>query len=102
MIPRASRCNVLAPADAGGMCGSAALARPGPPRPAPSLSLAPKVAQLLTSREVAGRLAVSVSMVRKLARRGELKAVYIGRLPRFDEGDVAAYLERRCARSAGR
>jgi excisionase family DNA binding protein len=57
---------------------------------------------LLTPREVAKKLRVSPSMVRKLSALGELPALYIGRLPRFAEGDVAAYLERQRKRGVGR
>lgn len=53
--------------------------------------------RLLTPREVADMLRVSPSMVRALTRRGELAAVYIGRLPRYSADAVATYL----ARAAG-
>lgn len=69
-----------------------------------SLSLAARTSagsasRLLTPRDVADRLAVSVSMVRKLAMLGELPPVYIGRLPRFEEADVLVYLDRQRARA---
>jgi len=55
---------------------------------------------LLAPTEVAARMAVSRGMVYKLVRTGELAAVYIGRLPRIAEADLAAFLERQ--RGAGR
>jgi excisionase family DNA binding protein len=58
--------------------------------------------RLLTPREVADMLRVSTSMVRSLTRRGDLAAVYVGRLPRYHEADVAAYLEHQRARGARR
>jgi excisionase family DNA binding protein len=44
---------------------------------------------------VAERLAVSRSMVYKLARTGELPAVYVGRLPRFAEADILEFIATR-------
>jgi excisionase family DNA binding protein len=49
---------------------------------------------LLAPKEVARRLGVSVSMVYKLLRIGELRPIYIGRLPRIAETDLDAYLGR--------
>jgi excisionase family DNA binding protein len=43
---------------------------------------------LLTPPQVAERLAVSVSMVRKLTREGRLRALYIGRCLRFEAAAV--------------
>lgn len=54
----------------------------------------PAPTRLATPREVAELLRCSPSMIRLLNRRGELPAVYVGRLPRFHPDDVAAYLER--------
>jgi excisionase family DNA binding protein len=47
---------------------------------------------LLTTRQVAASLAISTSMVRKLVGRGDLHALFIGRLPRFEPGEVRRYL----------
>jgi excisionase family DNA binding protein len=71
-----------------------------PPRG--TLSVADAMGRLRTPREVADMLRVSPSMVRALTRRGDLAAVYIGRLPRYHEGDVAAYLEHQRSRGIGR
>jgi excisionase family DNA binding protein len=49
---------------------------------------------LFTTREVADLLRVSPSMIRALNRRGELSAIYVGRLPRYGAADVRAYLDR--------
>ena len=46
----------------------------------------------LTPGDVAERLKVSRSMVYALIRRGDLAAIYIGRLPRVAEGALAEYL----------
>lgn len=59
-----------------------------------SRSGAPASTCLLTPDEVGQRLSVSRSMVYKLVRVGELPAVYVGRLPRIAETDLAAYIER--------
>ncbi len=50
---------------------------------------------LLSPDQVAERLAVSRSMVYKLARTGELPAVYVGRLPRFAEADILEFIATR-------
>jgi excisionase family DNA binding protein len=54
--------------------------------------------RLLTPEDVARRLAVSRSMIYTLIRRGELAAVYIGRLPRVTEAALADYLATASAR----
>lgn len=57
--------------------------------------LSPPVArQLLTPKEIARQLRCSYSMVLALIRRGELRAVYIGRLPRVRETDLTEYIDR--------
>jgi excisionase family DNA binding protein len=48
--------------------------------------------RLLTPDDVAKRLSVSRSMIYTLVRRGDLRALRIGRLPRVTETDLAAYL----------
>ena len=48
--------------------------------------------RLLTPKEVGERLAVSVSMVYKLLRIGDLPAIRVGRLPRIAEDDLRAYV----------
>ena len=47
---------------------------------------------LLTPPEVAKRLTVSQSVVRRLARSGELPSLKIGGSRRFDPADVDAYV----------
>ncbi len=47
---------------------------------------------LLTPDDVAKRLAVSRSMAYTLIKRGELRALYVGRLPRITESAFAEYL----------
>jgi excisionase family DNA binding protein len=58
--------------------------------------------RLLKPGEVADILRVSVSTVRKLTRRGDLPPVYIGRIPRYHEVDVTAYLDHQRAHPGGR
>jgi excisionase family DNA binding protein len=58
--------------------------------------------RLMTTREVADLLRVSPSMIRALVRRGELSAIYVGRLPRYGAADVRAYLTRARARGGTR
>jgi excisionase family DNA binding protein len=65
-------------------------------------SPAPALDRLHTPREVADILRVSTSMVRALTKRGDLAAVYVGRLPRYHHADVLAYLEHRRALGGGR
>ena len=48
---------------------------------------------LMTPKQVAQRLAVSVSMVRKLTLIGKLSAIYVGRLPRYEQAAVETFLE---------
>lgn len=60
--------------------------------------MADSTGPLLTPDDIAKRLAVSRSMAYTLIKRGELPALYIGRLPRVTEGELAAYLERARAR----
>ena len=49
--------------------------------------------QLLTLDQVAAKLQVSMSTVRRLLDRGELKAVRIGRSLRVRPVDLAAYID---------
>lgn len=49
--------------------------------------------QLLTLQQVADRLQVSMSTVRRLVDAGKLKAVRIGRNLRVRPEDLAAYIE---------
>jgi excisionase family DNA binding protein len=63
------------------------------------------VDRLLTPDEVGKRLTVSRSMIYTLIKRGELRALYVGRLPRITEAALAAYLataESRITTPAGR
>lgn len=60
---------------------------PRDPRPLPA---AP---QLLDLRAVAARLMVSPRTVRRFAASGELRYLRVGRLLRFTEGDVSAFIE---------
>jgi excisionase family DNA binding protein len=48
---------------------------------------------LLTPKYVAEHLQCSYSMVLALIRRGDLRAVYVGRLPRIRDVDLAAFIE---------
>jgi excisionase family DNA binding protein len=48
------------------------------------------VTDLLTPSDVAERLKVSTKTVRRLTAAGELRATYLGRLPRYTERDVEA------------
>jgi excisionase family DNA binding protein len=55
----------------------------------------------LADKQVAVRLGISASMVRKLRCTGQLAFVMIGRLPRVSEADLAAFLERQRAAPGG-
>lgn len=48
-----------------------------------------------TQSEVATLLRVTTRMVRQLTRSGQLRATYVGRLPRYLPSDVEAYLRAR-------
>jgi excisionase family DNA binding protein len=50
------------------------------------------VSDLLAPEDVARILKVSVRTVRRLTSRGELRAVYPGRFPRYTEREVEAYI----------
>lgn len=54
----------------------------------------PPKAQLLTREEVAERLRSSAAYVDILESRGELTAVRLGRLVRYDEADIARFIGR--------
>ena len=60
-----------------------------PARAAPSLGAGDR---LLTARETAALLAVSLRTVRRLQAAGELHCVRVGRLVRFHPGDVSRWL----------
>ena len=49
---------------------------------------------MLTLTEVAGRLGVSVETVRRLIKRGNLKAVKVGNQLRVREADLDDYIRR--------
>lgn len=51
--------------------------------------------RLLTGREAAKSLAVSLRTLRALVQRGELTAVRIGRSVRFDPDDLRRLIEQR-------
>lgn len=53
--------------------------------------------ELLTPQEVAAWLKVSVRTVRHLTRTRQLRAIYVGRLPRYKVRDVEAYIAHRDA-----
>ena len=48
--------------------------------------------ELLTQTEVAVWLKVRPRTIRKLTQTGQLRPVYIGRLPRYTVTDVEAYI----------
>jgi len=48
--------------------------------------------ELLTPDDIKARLKVSRSMVYQLIKRGDLPAIYVGRLPRVTGGAFAEYL----------
>lgn len=47
---------------------------------------------LLTTKEVAARLAVSEKTIRRLTKRGELPAVRVGGTVRYDPAEVRSYV----------
>lgn len=51
-----------------------------------------KVVPLLTLDDVAARLQVSTRTVRRLISSGQLRPLYVGRLPRITERELDAYL----------
>jgi excisionase family DNA binding protein len=52
----------------------------------------PATGELLTPDDVAKRLKLSRSFVYGEIKRGRLKAMYFGRMPRIAESDFTAYL----------
>lgn len=48
--------------------------------------------EVLTQSEVADRLRVSVKTVQRLTSRGELRAIYPGRFPRYTTREIEAYV----------
>ena len=61
---------------------------------AQTFSQAPGARRLHTPKQVAEALQCSYSMALALIRRGDLPAVYVGRLPRVREIDLTAFLAR--------
>jgi excisionase family DNA binding protein len=53
-----------------------------------------------TQAEVAAALRVTPRTVRELTKSGQLRATYVGRLPRYLPADVKAYLASRRQRVA--
>lgn len=49
----------------------------------------------LRLKNIAEVLSVSEGMVRKLIRAGEIRAIYVGRFPRIEQGDLNEFIERR-------
>ena len=49
---------------------------------------------MLTANEVAERLRVSKQTITVLVRKGELKAVRVGNLLRFEESDIEEFIDR--------
>jgi excisionase family DNA binding protein len=58
--------------------------------------------RLLTAEEIAERLNVPTSWVYSAARNGELPAVRLGRYVRFDESDVADWVDAQRAQRNGK
>jgi len=57
--------------------------------------------RLLTPAQVAERLAVSRSAIYAWAKAGYLRAIYVGRLPRFLDSDVLDFIAARRRGPAG-
>jgi excisionase family DNA binding protein len=53
--------------------------------------------QLLDSEEAAAIMKVHPKTLQKLARRGELKGIHVGKLWRFREMDIADWIQRQVA-----
>jgi excisionase family DNA binding protein len=58
------------------------------------------VERLLTTDDVAVILGVSVRTIRRLVASGQLRPVYVGRLPRFTEAEIQAYCSAAFRRAA--
>jgi excisionase family DNA binding protein len=53
-----------------------------------------RLPRLLTDREAAERLSLSIDTLRRMVRRGEIGSYKFGRKRRFTESQIAAFLER--------
>ena len=53
--------------------------------------------QLMDSEEAAALMKVHPKTLQKLARRGELKGIHVGKLWRFREVDIADWIQRQMA-----
>ena len=58
--------------------------------------------QLLTRRDAAQLLSLSVSKLEKMAAAGELVPIHIGAAVRYDAADVRAWIEEKKLASPGR
>jgi excisionase family DNA binding protein len=56
--------------------------------------------QLLTTADVAAKLQVSERTIRRLIASGQLRPVYVGRLPRFTDEELRAYTSASFRRAA--
>lgn len=56
--------------------------------------------RLLSTDEVAAILGVSARTIRRLIASGQLRPVYVGRLPRFTEAEIQAYCSASFRRAA--
>jgi excisionase family DNA binding protein len=56
---------------------------------------------LLTTRQAAERLAISLATIKRLVRAGQLAYVKIGHCLRFDPADLAAFIESRKVTGGG-
>ena len=56
--------------------------------------------RLLTTNDVAAILGVSARTVRRLVASGQLRPVYVGRLPRFTDDEIRAYCSAAFRRAA--
>ena len=55
---------------------------------------------LLTTNDVAEILGVTPRTVRRLVSSGQLRPIYVGRLPRFTEDEIQAYCSAAYRRAA--
>ena len=53
--------------------------------------------QLMDSEEAAALMRIHPKTLQKLARRGELKGIHVGKLWRFREADIAEWIQRQVA-----
>jgi excisionase family DNA binding protein len=70
------------------------------PSPAPSAS-APTDEPLLATKDAAARLGLAADTLKRIARRGEIASIKLGKVRRFEPSVIRAYIAEHRVQRAG-